>query len=163
MIISFFIFNMSSSSKGAEENDAVIITQEEAIASKCKLFNGVYPTAASPIAKLFSAPLDEQVQAADKLAKYIMDNLDEEGEAKHDFHAFNSTEEISKIPFLIPIKDSRNVRVVYGVGTGKGINGIDETEIEENVMCLSGEYIKNVQMPDVLTLPSSTIFLSPYI
>ena len=33
-----FHLNMSSSSKGAEENEAEIITKEEAIASQCKLF-----------------------------------------------------------------------------------------------------------------------------
>ena len=153
---------MSSPAESATDNEAEIISKEEAITNKCKLFNGVYPTAKTTVANLFSAPLEDQIEAASKFAHYILNNTDEKGNAVYDFHALNTTDEIAAVPFIIPIAGTRTVRVVYGVGTGQGLNGILESDIDDNVMCMSGEVNQNVQMPDVLTLPSSAIFLSSF-
>ncbi len=113
-------------------------------------WDGVLPTAASKIAQIFSNSTKEmQVQKCAEMATFLASD-------EPDIASLNL--DTSHVPFLIAIPgNTRKVRVVFGVGTGFGLNGIGPNPIQSNVLALAGEYEAGVSFPQVLVLPRDTV------
>lgn len=111
--------------------------------------DGTTPSQTSNIAKLFTQTNDDQMSLANTMAKFIINKADT-SMLNHDPNA---------IAFLISLPKSRKVRVIYGIGTGLGINGILPNPIESNVIAMYGNVEKGVNLPQTLILPQDSLEL----
>jgi hypothetical protein len=115
----------------------------------CIHWNKEMPTAQGTIAKLLDAPDTlTQLRQCESMATFLVD--------KGDKATLNL--DTTLVPFLIAIPgNTRKVRMVFGVGTGFGLNGISTNALESSVLCLSGEFERNVTIPTVYVLPTDTL------
>ena len=61
-------------------------------------------------------------------------------------------------PFIVHIPGTGQLRVIYGLASALGINGIEESEIEEkDFLALQGESITNNTLPTPVQLPSDIL------
>ncbi len=64
------------------------------------------------------------------------------------------------VPFLIAVPgNTRKVRVVFGIGSGFGLNCINDNPLQNSVLVLHGEHEANVTIPAVHILPSDMLAL----
>jgi hypothetical protein len=67
------------------------------------------------------------------------------------------------VPFLIAVpENTRKVRVVFGIGSGFELNGINTNPLQNSVLALHGEHEHNVTIPTVHILPSNTLALQEF-
>jgi hypothetical protein len=111
--------------------------------------DGTLPPQTSNIARLFTQTNEEQLTLANTMAKFIVDKTDT-STLNHDSNATT---------FLISLPKMRKVRVLYGIGTGLGINGILPNPIESNILALYGDVEKGVSLPKTLILPPNALEL----
>ena len=113
-------------------------------------WDGTMPTATTAVAKECDTyPKAQQEVQATRILDFINDN--------DSFHDFNSERRL--VPFLIIVPgNSKKVRVVYGIGTGKGTNGLEPAAIDHNIMALMGD-VTPTSYPNTLTLPPDTLEL----
>ena len=119
--------------------------------SEYTYWDGIMPDAIGPIASLFEAPIATQISQCENLTSFIMKD-----DNKRNLDNLNF--DTSKTPYLVAVPDSsRNVRVIYGIGTGAGLMGLTTHELESNVLALTGEYMKNATVPSVVVFPPTIL------
>ena len=111
--------------------------------------DGTLPPQSSNINLLFTQENEEQMKLSNAMAKFIIDKTDTSA-LNHDTNATS---------FLISLPKSRKVRVLYGIGTGLGINGILPSSLDSNILALFGNVEKGVSLPKTLVLPANTLEL----
>ena len=60
-------------------------------------------------------------------------------------------------PFLVAIGNNRKLKVIYNVRNADKLDLFKDTDIESNLLALTGEYIPGVQIPSTLVLPKSAL------
>jgi len=113
-------------------------------------WSGIMPFVTTKVAtKCDSLTKAQQELEAAEMHKFI--------NANDEFHNLNSDTRIT--PFLVIIPgSSKKVRVVYGLGTGKGLNGLHASPIDENIMALAGD-LTSTSYPNTITLPPDALAL----
>ena len=113
-------------------------------------WDGTMPIATTTVAKDCDTwPKVQQEMEAASIHQFINSN--------DEVHDLNSAKRIT--PFLVIIPGtSKKVRVVYGVGTGKGINGLNTSPIDENIMALTGD-VTPTSYPNTITFPPDALAL----
>ena len=108
-----------------------------------------FPLATTTIAKSFAQDNnDTQIENAEEISKFLNTNR-----GKPDLNLLNAF--TRKVPFLICVSDSpHEVRVVFGVGTGCGLDGLGTNPIEDKILALQGEHEEGVSVPTCITLPN---------
>jgi hypothetical protein len=117
-------------------------------------WSGPLPTAVGTIAKAFNAiPKEDQIHKCEQMTQFIME--------QEDMETLNLDTTLT--PFLIAVPgNTRNVRLVFGLGTGFGLNGIDANALQNNFLALAGEFETNISIPAALVLPSDTLTLQTF-
>ena len=117
-----------------------------------KYWDGEPPAALGFIAKTFT---HEDHQATDQehedLVNFMYTNREENKASKLQF-------DTTLIPFLAAVPGTqRKLRIVYGIGSGIGLTGIHNNNLENKVLALSGEYEEGISYPMVLQFPSDAL------
>jgi hypothetical protein len=114
-------------------------------------WDGNMPDAQGPIAKIFNAvPKPDQIKHCEKMTQFLLNQTD----------LVTLNLDTTLVPFIIAVPgNTRKVRVVFGVGSGFGLNGINENPLQNTVLALHGEHEHNVTIPTVHALPSDTLAL----
>ena len=116
-----------------------------------KFWNGNMPEAKGTIAKVLSqTPMKAQIKQALDLARFL-------AEDRADHRLLNLETTITPSILAVPGSGQRNVRVVYGLGTGAGATGIRDNPLKSNFPVLTGEIEDGIQVPQVMTLPSNVL------
>jgi hypothetical protein len=112
------------------------------------------PVAEGSIAKLFNAvPKVDQIADCNKMATFIL--------SQKDLVTLNL--DTTLVPFLIAVPgNTRKVRVVFGIGSGLGLNGINENPLHNRVLALHGEHEPNITIPSAHVLPSDTLAMHEF-
>ena len=112
-------------------------------------WNGDLPEAKGTIAKIIAqAPLNAQLQQALDLARFLADD-------KADYRLLNLETTITSCMAAVPGSGQRNLRILFGLGTGAGATGIRDNALTNNFLALHGEIDPGTSIPQVMTLPSS--------
>jgi hypothetical protein len=100
------------------------------------------PTVVGTIAKAFNAiPKDRQIHQCEQMKQFII--------AQKDMETLNLDTNFT--PFLIAVPgNTRNVHLVFGLGTGFGLSSIKANALQNNFLALAGEFEANISIPAVL-------------
>ena len=64
----------------------------------------------------------------------------------------------TKVTFMVSVPDStRQVRVLYSLGTGCGLNDIGINPLNDHLLAPYGDFIKGTSLPSSLTLPATSL------
>jgi hypothetical protein len=114
-------------------------------------WNSVLDAPTSTMASQFNAPTVEHLKDVENMASFllqesrILDNLNMDK---------------SLVPFVINIPNNkRQLRIIYGIGTGCGLNGLGSNPLENSIIALTGELLQGVSIPATLVLPEETLDL----
>jgi hypothetical protein len=114
-------------------------------------WNGTLATPSGTIASHFNKPKQQQLETCEKTAAFLLQEsriLD------------NLNLDTSLVPFLINIPNNkRHLRILYGIGTGCGLNGLGTNPIENSIVSLTGELISGIAMPSTMVLPEEVLDL----
>jgi hypothetical protein len=117
-----------------------------------KFWNGEPPSATGTLATLFTdTETQASLEACEEMANFL---YQEDNVNKADKIHFDT----DLIPFLAAVPGSpRQLRLVFGVGTGLGLTGIHSNTLDTRILALSGEYEAGVSFPTVLQFPSDAL------
>ena len=114
-------------------------------------WDGLMPDAIGSIASLFEAHTSAQIDQCEILASFLIKDKDTRNLDSLNF-------DTSKTPYIVAMLDSsRNVRIIYGIGTGAGLMGLTTHNLETNILALTGEYMKDSIVPSVVVFPPSVL------
>ena len=111
------------------------------------------PNPKGTIANIFANDSKEiQINNTNKMANFLKGK--DGNPADSDLLNISTT----KVTFLVAVPDStRQVRILYGLGTGCGLNDIGINPLEDHVLALYGDFIKGTSLPSALTLPATSL------
>lgn len=135
--------------EGANDNEEEEDDEEQGLFIT-RFWDGNMPTAIGKVGASANGNMCTQLQGALDLLRFLSKEPKE----------FNLLDlETTLVPFLlaVPGQGQRNVRVLYGLGSGAGATGIRENELKDSFLALSGEYIDGVSLPTVMTLPNNIV------
>ena len=117
-----------------------------------KFWNGEPPTPAGTLAKLFTnTDTQADLESCENMARFLYNEEEENKASKIHF-------DTQLIPFLAAVPGSpRQVRLVFGLGTGLGLTGINSNTLDTKILALSGEYEEGVSFPTVLQFPPEAL------
>ena len=109
-------------------------------------WDGTLPKAQHPIAQAMAATtVTKQLLQTDKIFTFLLDDFTNK-------ERLNTSSTLQ--PFIVHIPGTGQLRVIYGLASALGINGIEESEIEEkDFLALQGESITNKTLPTPIQLP----------
>ena len=113
-------------------------------------WDGTLPPANLPIAKTMAKHSDKaQLIHTDKIFTFLLDGSTN----KERLNTSNTLQ-----PYILHIPGTGQLRVVYGLSTALGINGFDESDInEDEFLALQGEHIHGKILPTPIQLPSTIL------
>lgn len=111
------------------------------------------PIAKGIAAKTFRPDMCTQLQGALDLLHFL-------SKPNVDFNLLDLDTTITPCILAAPGSGQRNVRIVYGLGTGAAATGIKNNNLHSNFLTLSGELEDGVSIPNVMTLPPSIATLA---
>ena len=141
-----------AATRAAAEATAVAEAAAAAIAAPNHLYwDGSLSTPNRTIAIHFDKSHQEQLETCEKAAAFLLQEsclLD------------NLNLDASLVPFIINIPNNKHqLQILYGVGTGCGLNGLGTNPIENSIIALTGEFISGVTIPTTMVLPEEALDL----
>jgi hypothetical protein len=118
-------------------------------------WDGNMPDAQGSISKNFNAvpKPDHQIEHCEKMTQFLLNQTD----------LVTLNLDTTIVPFIIAVLgNTHKVRVVFGVGSGFGLNGINANPLQNTVLVLHGKHEQNVTIPTVHVLPSDTLALQEF-
>ena len=109
-------------------------------------WNGLYPEPEGKVAKLFA-----EKEQGDQIAQIeLLINVNPDREPPIFLSDFTDvfTPFVTAVPGM-----GRHLKVIYNLQHASAHDLFKDTKLENELVCLTGDYIKNIQLPTVLVLP----------
>jgi hypothetical protein len=121
---------------------------EEEESDDWEFWDGIMPSPSSNIGHIANQRHnDDQAQDAQDLYNY-MNTKDP------DLSRLNTQSKIT--PMLLSVPGTRTMRIVYGIGSGLGTNGLAPSIVDDEILILQGDK-DNDNAPSVMTLPPQAL------
>ena len=117
-----------------------------------KFWDGNPPEPKGDLALLFTnTDTQADLETCEEMAKFLYSPEDNN---KANIIHFDT----SLIPFLTAVPGTtRKVRLIFGIGTGIGLTGIQKNDLDSKILALLGEYEEGVTFPSVLQFPPDAL------
>ena len=123
---------------------------EAGTSKQTKFWDGNLPQAKGALAQLLAkTTINDQLSIASQVHKVFIDPSQDPSILQH-----------NDVPtaIVLPLPTAeRRVRILIGIGSGYGVNGITPSPINDKLLALHGEFQQGSTFPSVVTMPKDVL------